>query len=206
MNRINELIKKACPQGVEYKQLGEVANCRRGSFPQPYGKSEWYNGVNAMPLVQVYDIGDNLNLKNRTKKMLSQAAQSYSIFAPTHTVLVTLQGSIGRVAITQYDSYIDRTIAIFENYKIQINKKYFAYQVQKIFKLKKEYARGTTIKTITKSEFMKFQIPIPPMEMQEEIVTILDLLNDNTNIILKELKELRIKQYNYYLNELTNFQ
>jgi len=52
---------------VEWKSLGEVAIFRRGSFPQPYGKSEWYNGDGAMPFVQVVDVGNDMQLVKNTK-------------------------------------------------------------------------------------------------------------------------------------------
>ena len=117
VNKIEKLIDELCPDGVEFKALGEVANYRRGSFPQPYGESKWYNGVNAMPFVQVADVSDNMHLVENTKRKISKLAQSKSVFVPKGTVIVTLQGSIGRVAITQYDSYVDRTLAIFESYK-----------------------------------------------------------------------------------------
>ncbi|WP_207641488.1 hypothetical protein [Clostridium sp. KNHs214] len=40
--------------------MGEYAKYRRGSFPQPYGNEEWYDGDGAMPFVQVVDITDDL--------------------------------------------------------------------------------------------------------------------------------------------------
>ena len=40
MSRMKELIKKLCPNGVEYKKIGDIANYRRGSFPQPYTNDE----------------------------------------------------------------------------------------------------------------------------------------------------------------------
>jgi len=138
---------------VEWKSLGEVANYRRGSFPQPYGESKWYDGEDAMPFVQVADVTKNMKLVNNTKRKISTLAQPKSIFVPKGRVLVTLQGSIGRVAITQYDSYVDRTLGIFESYKVEINKKYFAYQLEAKFKIESANARGSTIKTITKEEF-----------------------------------------------------
>ena len=91
-----------------------------------------------------------------------------------------MQGTIGRVAITQYDCYIDRTLALFQDYKIDINKKYFAYQLKQKFDYEKKTARGSTLKTITKEEFTKFKIPIPPLEIQEEIVHILDSFTELT--------------------------
>jgi type I restriction enzyme S subunit len=138
---------------VEWKTLGEVANFRRGSFPQPYGDRRWYDGEGAMPFVQVVDVGNDMKLVKETKNKISKLAQPKSVFVPKNTVIVTLQGSIGRVAITQYDSYVDRTLAIFEGFQINIDKKYFAYQLEEKFRIEKDNARGSTIKTITKEEF-----------------------------------------------------
>ncbi|WP_424411534.1 restriction endonuclease subunit S [Pasteurella sp. PK-2025] len=200
----NNMIQMIEQSQVEWKTLGEVAEFRRGSFPQPYGESEWYGGEEAMPFVQVVDVGEDMKLVDDTKNKISKLAQPKSVFVPQGSVIVTLQGSIGRVAITQYDAYVDRTLAIFEKYKIDIDKKYFAYQLEDIFKTKKQNARGSTIKTITKQEFSEFQIPIPPLETQKEIVRILDALTAVTSELTSELK-LRQKQYQYYRDHLLSF-
>lgn len=201
---------------VEWKELGEVANFRRGSFPQPYGNSEWYNGIGAMPFVQVNDVAKNMQLVSNTKNKISKLAQQKSVFVPKSTIIVTLQGSIGRVAITQYDAYVDRTLAVFESYKIEINKKYFAYQLSDKFNIEKENARGSTIKTITKEEFSKFSIPIPypdhpekSLKIQEEIVRILDSLSEETNKLTTALQnelDSHQKRYEYHREELFKFE
>jgi len=194
---------------MEWKTLEEVSTFRRGSFPQPYGEPGWYDGEGAMPFVQVVDVGSNMRLVEKTKNLISILAQPKSVFVPEGTVIVTLQGSIGRVAITQYDAYVDRTLAIFEEFKIEINKKYFAYQIENIFKSKKETARGSTIKTITKEEFGKFPIPIPPLEIQQKIVNILDSFKELTAQLVAELTaELaaRKQQYHYYRERLLTFE
>jgi len=193
---------------IEWKTLGEVAIFRRGSFPQPYGKSEWYDGEGAMPFVQVIDVGHDFRLVVDTKNKISKLAQPKSVFVPKDTVIVTLQGSIGRVAITQYDSYVDRTLAIFEQFQIEIDKKYFAYQLQEKFRVEKETARGDIIKTITKEDFKKFIIPIPPLTVQKEIVRILDTFTELSTKLTTELTaELtaRKKQYSYYREQLLSF-
>lgn len=205
MSKIDELIEKLCPDGVGYMKLGDVAEYRRGSFPQPYGKSEWYDGEGAMPFVQVADVSNNLQLVKNTKQKISLAAQSKSVFVKKGTVIVTLQGSIGRVAVTQYDSYVDRTLAIFQSYKFEINVKYFAYQLESKFSVEKEFARGSTLKTITKEEFTKFKIPIPPLPIQEEIVRILDKFTSLEAELEAEL-EARTRQYEYYRNQLLAFE
>lgn len=197
MNKIEKLLNELCPDGVEFKELGDVANFRRGSFPQPYWESKWYDWDWAMPFVQVVDVDFNNKLVKDTKKKISKLAQPKSIFVPSWTVIVTLQGSIWRVAITQYDCYVDRTLAIFESFKEEIDKKYFLYQLEAKFNIEKESARGSTIKTITKEEFTKFQIPIPPIEIQKEIVKILDTFTLLEAELEAEL-EARKKQYEYY--------
>ncbi|MGY0427068.1 MAG: hypothetical protein ACWIPI_09630, partial [Polaribacter sp.] len=123
---MSELEKLLDGVPIERKALDEVALFRRGSFPQPYGKSEWFDGEGAMPFVQVVDVGFDLRLVPDTKNKISKLAQAKSVFVPKGTVIVTLQGSIGRVAITQYDSYVDRTLAIFQEFQFDINIKYFA--------------------------------------------------------------------------------
>ncbi|MBX7546292.1 restriction endonuclease subunit S, partial [Helicobacter turcicus] len=169
-----ELLRFLKYEKVEYKPLGEVCEFRRGSFPQPYTNQSYYGGLEAMPFVQVADIGNNFLLKPITKQSISKIAQPLSVFVPKDTIIVSLQGTIGRVAITQYDSYVDRTIAIFNNISNLFNKKFFAYVLYMIFDKKKRKARGGIIKTITKEEFKNFPIPLPPLEVQNAIVAILD--------------------------------
>ena len=190
-------------------RIEDISEYRRGSFPQPYTDSSFYGGNESMPFVQVADLNDNtFYLNTQTQKTISKKAQPYSVFVNKGTVVITLQGTIGRVAITQYDSYIDRTLAIFEKIDKNLNKKYFAYQLKNIFNLKKQYARGSTIKTITKEEFSDFKIPIPPLEVQEEIVNILDKFEEYINSIESGLKgeiEARHQQYEYYRDKLLTF-
>jgi type I restriction enzyme S subunit len=198
---------------VEWKMLEDVASFRRGSFPQPYGNSEWYDGEGSLPFVQVVDVLDGkFELKENTKQRISKLAQPKSVFVEEGTVIVTLQGTIGRVAVTQYDCYVDRTLAIFTNYISGINKKYFAYQLKSKFDIEKENARGSTLKTITKEEFSKFEIPIPcpdnpdrSLAIQAEIVRILDTFTALTAELTAELSD-RQKQYNYYRDRLLTFE
>lgn len=158
-------------EGWKVLPLKDVAKYRRGSFPQPYGKAEWYDGPESMPFVQVADLNeDSFDLVEQTKKRISKLAQPLSVFVPQNTVLVSLQGSIGKVSITQYDSYVDRTVAIFYDYIIDIDKTFFAYQLKTKFAQERLKARGTTIKTITKEEFAEFEIFVPSLHEQIEFV------------------------------------
>ena len=165
-------------------KLCDLATFRRGSFPQPYGKSEWYDGEGAMPFVQVADVGENMRLVEDTKQKISVLAQPKSIYVPTGSVVVTLQGSIGRVAITQYDCYMDRTLAVFESFKTEVNKLCFAYQLKQKFAKEAEVARGVTIKTITKEEFSNFEIAKIPIALQNRFAEFVQQ-NDKSKFALQ---------------------
>lgn len=185
----------------EINKLGKCAGYRRGSFPQPYGKKEWYGGEESMPFVQIVDVTNNLTLAENTKQKISKLAQPFSIFVNKGAVIVTLQGSIGRVAITQYDAYFDRTILIFDNYKYDINNYFWAYVVQRKFDLEKRKAPGGTIKTITKEALSDFAISLPNKKEQNKIASFLSIMDNLINLHQRKLEKLQnLKKA--YLNEM----
>ncbi|MGL2639637.1 restriction endonuclease subunit S [Helicobacter pylori] len=160
---------------------------RRGSFPQPYGNPQWYSD-NGMPFVQVYDVGENFKLTQKTKQKISKIAQPMSVFVPKNSVIITLQGTIGRVALTQYDCYCDRTILIFDNNTLNdVNKYFFVLSLFTKFEEEKRKADGSIIKTITKQTLKDFEILLPPLDEQIAIANILSAL-DSEIISLKNKK------------------
>ncbi|WQW87064.1 restriction endonuclease subunit S [Helicobacter pylori] len=160
---------------------------RRGSFPQPYGNPQWYSD-NGMPFVQVYDVGENFKLNQKTKQKISKIAQPMSVFVPKNSVIITLQGTIGRVALTQYDCYCDRTILIFDNNTLNdVNKYFFVLSLFTKFEEEKRKADGSIIKTITKQTLKDFEILLPPLNEQIAIANILSAL-DHEIISLKNKK------------------
>ncbi len=158
--------------------LDEIATFRRGSFPQPYGLPEWYDEDGGMPFIQVFDVGNNFRLKDKTKSKISKLGAEKSVFIPKGTLIVTLQGSIGRVAITHYDAYIDRTLLIFETFRRPIEKGFFARLIQNLFDVEKEIAPGGIIKTITKEALSDFKVKLPTIEEQHRIADCLIFLDD----------------------------
>lgn len=168
-----------------------MANYRRGSFPQPYGKSEWYDGEGAMPFVQVADVSDEMNLVEDTKQKISKLAQPMSVLADKNSVLVTLQGSIGRVAITQYEAFIDRTVLIFEKYNIDIDNVFWAYIIKQKFIEEARKAPGGTIKTITKEALSDFDLSIPNYQEQKQIGVFLRNLDRLITLHHRKYRSLR---------------
>lgn len=173
------------------RTLEKLADFRRGSFPQPYGLPEWYDEKNGIPFIQVFDVDEGLRLKPQTKNKISELAASQSVFIPAGTVIVTIQGSIGRVAITQYDAYIDRTLLLFEKFHIEIDRIFIAYTLQLLFSIEKQKAPGGIIKTITKEVLSKFVVRIPDIDEQQKIADCLSSLDDLITAEDKKLEALK---------------
>lgn len=178
---------KAFEGDWEEVRLDDLATYRRGSFPQPYGNPEWVDEINGYPFIQVYDIAKNMRLKQQTKTKISDAAIGKSVFIKLGTVIVSLQGSIGRVAITQYDAYVDRTVLLFQQFKRPMNTVYFAYAIQELFNIEKEKAPGGTIKTITKQVLSNFTIAVPMFKEQQKIASVLTAADKEIELLEAKL-------------------
>ena len=157
--------------------MGECAGFRRCSFPQPYGNKDWYDGEGAMPFVQVADVSSDMRLVDDTKQKISKLAQPMSVFAEEGSVLVTLQGSIGRVAITQYGAFVDRTVLIFDKYNDDIDKRFWAYIIKEKFIEEARKAPGGTIKTITKEALSDFTLMLPCYKEQNKLAECFSILD-----------------------------
>ena len=175
----------------EQRKLSECAGFRRGSFPQPYGNKEWYDGEGAMPFVQVADVADDMKLVDDTKQKISKLAQPMSVYADKGSVLVTLQGSIGRVAITQYGAFVDRTVLIFDKYNQNIDKTFWAYIIKEKFIDEARKAPGGTIKTITKEALSDFDLMLPNYDEQKKLGAFLVSIDNLITLQQRKLEKLK---------------
>ena len=94
--------------------------------------------------------------------------------------------------------------------KHQQNSKYLAYvfQTEDFFRQKRKYVVGTKVIEMSPKKLTEIVIPIPPLEVQAKIVSILDrfdtLCNDLTQGLPAEIAARR-KQYEYYRDKLLTF-
>ena len=81
-------------------------------------------------------------------------------------------------------------------------------QTTKFQKFKEKYAQGTKVIRVKAENFLKFEIPIPPLAKQARIVAILDKFDTLTTSLSEGLPReiaLRRQQYEYYREQLLNF-
>ena len=128
-------------------------------------------------------------------------------------ILFTYVGTVGQVALVDCDDkyYLAPNVARIRFDKEVVDPAYIRYFFQTEYFMRKQiekYAKTSSMKNLTMENIRKFQVPIPPLETQAKIVSILDrfdtLTSDLTQGLPAEIAA-RKKQYEYYRDKLLTF-
>ncbi|WP_336182546.1 restriction endonuclease subunit S [Fusobacterium polymorphum] len=185
MSKLDELIKELCPNGVEYKELGEI--CITVTSPLKLKKSD-YKIEGKIPIIDQGEeyIAGYIDFNEYLPK------EEYILFGD-HSEIIKyvnfefIQGADGLKIL--------RT-------KNQIKVKYIYYCFNNFYKKENGYKRHW-------SNAKRTLIPIPPLEVQDEIVKILDDYTKSVEELKEKInKELvaRKKQYSWYRDYLLKFE
>ncbi|WP_062642100.1 restriction endonuclease subunit S [Streptomyces maremycinicus] len=205
MSRIDDLIVELCPNGVEHKALGEVGEFARGNGLQ---KSDLTDvGTPAIHYGQIHTYYGTWAefTKSFTDPLLAarlrRAAPGDLVIATTSeddeaVAKATAWLGEGEVAVSG-DAYI---------YRHTLDPKYVAYffQSQQFQDQKKRGITGAKVRRVSGDHLAKIRIPVPPSEIQVEIVSILDKMSYLQADLEAEL-ELRSRQYAHYRDSLLTF-
>ncbi len=189
MTRIEKLISELCPDGVEYKKLGEVCEIL-DSQGKPISKSQrtkgkypYYgaNGIQDYVDDYIFDgtfilVGEDGSVMNEDNSPVLNWV-SGKIWVNNHAHVLA---EISEIAILRY--------------------LYYALSVIDVSKIVKG-----NIPKITQKNLHNIIIPLPPLPVQEEIVKILDKFTELEAELEAKLKaelEARKKKYEYYRNKL----
>ena len=216
MSKLDELIKELCPNGVEYKELGEVlVSLNTGLNPRKFFRLNTEDATNYY--VTIREIQKNrIQFSDKTDRINQEALILCNKRANLEKgdILFSGTGTIGEVAIvdeTPNNWSIKEGVYSLKPISTSINSKFLMYILQ-TKNIKEKYFQkvvGGTVKSITMADLKKVDIPIPPLEIQEEIVRILDDYTKSVEELKEKLnKELiaRKKQYSWYRDYLLNFE
>ena len=128
-------------------------------------------------------------------------------------ILFTYVGTIGEIALVEENNkyYLAPNVALIRVENKNINPKYLIHLLQSNeFRNKEIYKRlkSSSMKNLTMENIREFNLLVPPLHVQQHIVSILDkfdtLVNDIKEGLPKEI-ELRQKQYEYWREQLLSF-
>lgn len=212
MSELQELIQKLCPDGVEYKKISECFDVYNGMT----GVSlKWKESGNCK-FIDYLNTYQNLKIDVSKKPFATVKNLNQNTVRQTDILLTTASEVPEECAISSVveDEIEDNVflddhlfgLHLKEEYKGLVNTTYINYYMKTpAFKRDvKKKVKGVTRFFVSPAGIASIEIPVPPLEVQEEIVRILD---DFTNLAAELQAELqaRKEQYEYYRNKLLTF-
>ena len=190
MSEIKKLIERLCPDGVEYKKLGEVLDYEQPSKYIVSSKDYLDEGIPVLTAGQTFILGytdEDTGIYRASKEKPVIIFDDFT----TSFHWVTFDFKVKSSAMKML-----RPINNDINFR-------FIYYAMKCIKYETaDHARQWI------SKYSLFEIPVPPIEVQSKIVEILDNFTEleaELEIKLEAELEARRKQYEYYRNQLLTF-
>ena len=205
MSRVSDLIKEFCPDGVEFKELQELFFMKNGYTPSTTNKSYWTNGT--IPWFRMEDIRENGRiLKNSLQKITKEAVKGGKLF-PANSIIIATSATIGEHALITVPHLSNQrftSLSLKPEFYDQLDIKFVFYYCFILDEWCKKNTTTSSFASVDMIGFKKFCFPIPPLNIQHEIVKILDKFTELEAELEAELVARR-KQYEYYRDMLLTF-
>ena len=204
MSRLAELIEELCPDGVEYKPIGSFAQCVAGATPNSKDPSLWDGDIPWMSSGEV-----NKRIIYSTDRCLTQRGfdSCSTKMVPAGAVVVALAGqgkTRGTVARTRIELCTNQSLcAIISDVSVDSDF-LFHYLVSQYNNLRTVSSGDGTRGGLNLKMIREYRVPVPPLEVQREIVRILDQFTTLEAELEAEL-EARRAQYEHYRNHLLSY-
>lgn len=163
------------PDGWEWKKLDELGKISTGKTPPKSNKEFYIDG--SIQFVKPPNLQNkNSIFKTDSDEFITLEGAKKSTLLPINTLMVCCIGSLGKFALADKEVITNQQInsIVFDaniiNYKYGF---YYAFMLEKILN---ELANEAVVKIVNKTIFSNIQIPLPPLEEQKRLVSLLDTL------------------------------
>ena len=215
MSRLDELIKELCPNGVEYKKLGELGTIYNGLTGKNKndfieGNQKYITYVNVFNNISI-DIETQDKVKIDRNEKQNKVEYGDIIFTASSENIEDVGMTSVLTNVIEEDLYLNSFCFGFR-FKTKIMLPSFSKYLFRSENLRKQIrktANGVTRYNISKEKIKEILVPILPLKIQEEIVRILDDYTKSVEELKEKLnKELiaRKKQYSWYRDYLLKFE
>jgi type i restriction enzyme ecoR124II specificity protein len=179
MSRLTELIEELCPDGVEFRPLSDLVRIRNGCDYKTLSPGN----------VPVYGSG---GVMTHVSEALGEGP----------TVLIPRKGSLDNIFFVEGEFWTVDTI-FYTEIASDLDPKFFYYKMKTMHLSQMNEAAG--VPSMNQRKLGRIQIPVPPLEVQREIVRILDQFTTLEAELEAEL-EARKAQYEHYRNHLLSYE
>ena len=206
MSRIETLIADLCPQGVPICPLGEVGAFIRGRrFTKADIVHEGLPSIHYGEIYTHYGVAASHALTH-VRRDLAPTLR----FAETGDVIIAAVGETVEDVGKSMAWLGADCVAVHDDcfiFRSPLDPKYVAYFTQSAAfnKPKEPYVARAKVKRLSSSGIAKLRIPVPPIEVQREIVRILDhytILKSQLEVELNAELAARRKQYGFVVDQV----
>lgn len=211
MSELTKLLTSYCPNGVEYKKIGEIGVLFGGltgkskeDFKNGNAKFITYRNIYSNPSLDL-NIQDKVKILDDEKQHIVRYGDilfTGSSETPDEcgmSSVVTVQ--------TNEDLYLNSFCFGLRLHNLEEYNLHFLKHLLRSNDVRgqiKQTASGVTRYNISKKRFVNISIPVPPIEVQTKIAEILDRFAEYAAELQAELQA-RQEQYEYYRNKLLTF-
>lgn len=199
MSRIDELIVELCPEGVAFRELGELGLRNKGT------------AITAGQMKSIQKDGGPIRIfaGGQTIADVAEGAIPMKDVVRVASIIVKSRGHIG---FTYYDRPFTHKAELW-SYSISrgdVDQKFIYYYLLTKVETFQKTARANSVKLpqLSVKDTDTFRVPVPPLDVQREIVKLLDnfsALEAELEAELKSELEARQRQYQYYRDALFSF-
>ena len=188
MSRIHELIKEKCPNGVEHKEIQELCVVTRGRV---ISKNELRENEGHYPVYSSQTLNNGVFGKINSYDFDGEFVQWTTDGAKAGSIFYRN----GKFSVTN----VCGLLKVKEEYKCIMNTNFLSYILGSVSKNYVNYA--TSNPKLMSNVMEKIKVAVPPLEVQEEIVRILDMFGKLEAELEAEL-EVRKQQYEFWRGKL----
>ena len=210
MSKLDELIKELCPNGVEYKKLGEVCNFQNGfAFKSALFKE------NGEAILRITNISNGVINEEDLKYFLlddyKENLDNY-IVSKNDIVIAMSGATTGKIGInnTSKKFYLNQRVGKFIPDTVKLNNRFlYHFLLSKSLEILKISSGSGAQPNLSTENIKSLVIPAPPLEVQKEIEKILDNYTKSVEELKEKLNEeliARKNQYSWYRDYLLKFE
>lgn len=203
MSKLSNMLNTMCHYGVEYKKFGDIAQITRGASPRPIKNflTKDENGVN---WIKIGDVAPGSKYITQSNEKITLEGAKKSRMVHKGDFILSNSMSFGRPYIMKIDGCIHDgwlSISEFDEYMISDFLYYVLVSSDIQNEMKKRASFGGAVQNLNADIVRELVLPVPPLEVQREIVQVLDKFMLLSTELSAELLA-RKKQYGYYRNKI----
>lgn len=203
MSKIKELIKELCPNGVTYQTIETVCDFQNGyAF-----KSNLFKDDGDI-LLRITNIdGNKIDLSDIKYINISDYNTNLSPFKVNNDdIVIAMSGATtGKIGINHTNKilYLNQRVGKITPKDSRLNNHFLYHYLLSKVNYFYQLAGGGAQPNLSSEAIKNTLIPLPPLEVQEEIVKILDKFGE-LEVELEVELELRRKQYEFWCEKIFN--